>query len=474
MTHRYSEIAAHLATSIDKGVYLPGDRLPGVRATSSHEGVSPTTVVAAYRQLEEEGYIEARPRSGFFVRSRLRERLAEPVTTKPPVRPRPVSGQELVLQMLHSINDASIVQLGASIPDPEFLPGPAVKRAVHAASNKARNWSATYEVPPGLPGLRQQVARRMTKSGCITDPEDIVITSGCQEAMFLSLKSVTQPGDVVAIESPTYYGLLQAIDALGLKALEIPTDPQSGMSVDALQLAFEQWPVRACVVVPNFSNPLGALMPPEKKAQLVRLINRYPEVVLIEDDIYGDLPFNGVRPGLLKAMETKHNVIHCSSLSKSLAPGLRIGWIASGRHREQLEYQKFVTNCATSTLSQLAAESLLSGGNFDRHLREMRGLLARNVNRISEAVSEHFPAGTRMTRPAGGMCLWVEFAGKVDTTSLSHAAMAQGISFAPGEMFSSTPGKYKNCLRLNCAISWHQRVERAIATLGRLALSTRY
>ena len=231
----------------------------------------------------------------------------------------------------------------------------------------------------------------MATNGCAVSPETITITSGCQEAVFLTLKTITKPGDVIAIESPTYYGPLQIIDSLGLKALEIPTDPRTGMSIDALKLALEQWPIRACVVVANFSNPLGACMPEDKKSELVSLINQYPEVFLVEDDIYGDLCFSGVRPGLLKSKDKLGNVIYCSSFSKTLTSALRVGWIVNDVLQNEFQYQKFVTNCATNSLGQYAVTNLLETGSYDRHLKTFRTALASNVNRILSAVVEYFP-----------------------------------------------------------------------------------
>jgi DNA-binding transcriptional MocR family regulator len=468
MANLYSELANHLAVGIDKGIFQPGDRLPGVRVTSRNEGVSPSTVVAAYRQLEMEGYIEARPRSGFYVRTRLQSNLAEPKTSRPGARPKPVTGQELVLRLVQNISTPDLVQLGANIPDPEFLPTRAVSRTLVAIANSARHAISSYEVPPGLPELRLQIARHMAGIGCITNPDDIVITSGCQEALYLSLKSVTKPGDVVAIESPGYYGLLQAIDSLGLKVLEIPTHPRHGLSIEALELALEQWPIKACVVIPNFSNPLGSLMSAERKKALVSLVNQHRQVTLIEDDIYGDLCFEGPRPSTLKSLDTKGNVMHCSSFSKTLASGIRIGWVISETHHQQLAYEKFVINCAASTINQHTVARLLGSGIYDRHIRSMRIGLAQNTSRLIDRVSQHFPEDTKITRPTGGMTLWVELSKGMDTTQLSHEALAEGISIAPGQIFSSSADKYKNCLRLNCGLAWNNKAERAIETLGKL------
>jgi DNA-binding transcriptional MocR family regulator len=469
MDHLYHQIANRLATSIEQGVLAPGDKLPGVRVTSTNEGVSPATVVAAYRHLEDDGYVEARPRSGYYVRPRIRSSLEEPATSQPDNRPSPVTGQQLVLQLVRSISDPHTVTLGANVPDPSFLPTTAIGKSIVKVGHQYRHQVVGYQVPPGLPELRVQVARRMLQIGSVTSPDDVLITAGCQEAIYLSLKSVTSPGDVVAIESPTYYGLLQAIESLGLKALEIPTHPRDGISVDALKLALEKWPVKACALVANFSNPLGAMMPDDSKLALVELMNSHPGVTVIEDDIYGDLNFEGNRPSTLKSLDRMDNVIYCTSLSKSIGAGLRIGWVVSRRHHERLCYEKFVANCATSTLGQYTALALFENGSFDRHLRGMRLALAQSASRMIERVGEHFPTGTRITQPRGGMTLWVELPDNRDATALAQQALAQGISVAPGQIFSCLPDKFRHFLRLNCAVAWSDRMERAVKDLGDMA-----
>lgn len=468
MSTLYANLANRFASSIDQGIYQPGEKLPGVRTTSRSEGVSPATVVSAYQHLEQEGYIEAKPRSGYYVRLRSQAKLQAPKTSRPSKKPQPVSGQAMVLQLIQSLGNRDICQLGANIPDDQFLPASQVERAVTRAMKNTTHWNSSYEAPPGYLPLRQQIAKRMTENGCLTDPENIVITSGCQEAIFLTLKGITRPGDVVAIESPTYYGLLQVIESLGLKALEIPTDPSTGISIEALQLALEQWPVKACVVVANFSNPLGACMPDEQKRELVKLINQHQDVVLVEDDIYGDINFTGRRPGILKSLDEVGNVVYCSSFSKTLTSALRVGWIVNEHLSEQLQFQKFVTNCATNSIGQYAIADLLANGKYERHLKTLRLALAQNVNRILGAVGEYFPDNTRVATPTGGMSVWLELAKSVNTTDITNQAFDKGISIAPGVIFSSSPNKYSHCLRLNCAVGWSPRIEQALKTLGEL------
>ena len=466
MTYLYEKLASEVAGQIKQGIFRAGDRLPGVRVFSGQRNISAATAVAVYRKLEDEGFIEAKARSGFFVRARPISTIAEPGISKPKTRPRPVSGQELALQLVKAANEPDMVQLGTAVPDPSFFPARAVERALSTTVRQQRLRATGYAFPPGISELRQQISRRMAESGCSVSAEDIVITNGCQEAITLALRALTSPGDLVAIESPTFYGLLQVIDSLGLKALEIPTHPRDGISLEALQLALEQWPVTTCIVVPNYSNPLGYCMADERKRQLVKLLTMH-RIPLIEDDVYGDLGFSQRRPSTCKAYDKNGTVLHCSSFSKTLSPGLRIGWIAPGRYLEKVEYLKYVTNLATSTAPQLAVAQLLESGAYERHLRKVRNEYAFAVERMIEAVDRHFPEGTKVTRPQGGFVIWIELAKEVDTFELARQLLDQGISIAPGPIFSASQ-RYRNFMRLSCACEWTNRIERALATIARL------
>lgn len=464
----YSTLAREIVERIEQGLYRPGDRMPGVRVLSTQRGVSIATAVAAYRRLEDDGYIEARQRSGFYVRARAHPRAAEPGTSAPRVRPSPVTGQELVLRLVKATNDPGVIQLGAAVPDPAYLPTRAIERALARAARQRLRIMA-YEFPPGAPELRRQVARRMAEIGCPVDPDEVVITNGCQEALILALRAVTRPGDVVAIESPTFYGMLQALDSLGLEALEIPTHPRTGMSLEALELALERWPVKACVAVPNFSNPLGYCMPNENKRRLVALL-KARGIPLIEDDVYGDLGFAQRRPSICRALPGA-DVLYCASFSKTLSSGLRIGWIAPGKHLERVEYLKYVNNLATATVPQLAIADLLESGGYERFLRQVRGDYARAVTRMVDAVTRHFPDGTKITQPEGGFVIWIELPKEVDSFALARRALAEKISIAPGPIFSATQ-KYRNYIRISCACAWDARVESALAALGRMIRDT--
>lgn len=463
----YHQVADEIDKRIASGVYVPGERLPGVRALARKRGVSVATAVAAYQKLADQGRIEARPRSGFYVRVRQAIQAIEPAARTRATPPRLVTTQAMAMALLKSANDPGIVQLGAAVPDPSFLPTQAIARAMSQVMRTQRAKAAGYMMPPGSPELRRQIARRMSEAGTEVSADDIVITTGCQEALGLALRAVTSAGDVVAVESPAFYGLLHVLESLGLEALEIPSHPREGIALDALAFALERWPVKACVLAPNYGNPLGCCMSDDAKRALIRLLGKH-RVPLVEDDVYGDLGFTAPRPSTCKGLAPRADILHCSSYSKTLAPGLRIGWVtANGARRDRVEHLKYVTSIASPTAPQLAVAELLASGRYDRYLREARSRYASAVARMSDAVMKYFPEGTRLSQPQGGFVIWVELPEGTDSFALARRALRRNVSIAPGPLFSAS-GRYANFIRLSSARVWDARLERALSTLGNL------
>ena len=462
----YETVAGDIFALIDSGTLLPGDRVPSVRRLSLQKGVSVSTVLEAYRLLEDRGVIVARPQSGYYVRSRARP-VAEPAITNPPKAPSPVGVHDLVSRVLGAGHDPAVVQLGAAFPGHELMPVAKLQRILSATARRYPESLTTYATPPGREELRRQIARRTLDWGCNLTADDLIVTHGCMEALNLCLRAVAKPGDIVALESPTYFGLLQIIESLGLKALEIPTHPRDGISLEALALACERERVSACLVMSNVSNPLGAVMPDAAKKRLVRLLGERG-IPLIEDLVYGDLYFSPTPPRAAKAYDRHGMVMLCSSFSKTLAPGFRVGWVAPGRYRAAVERLKFVSSVGNPELLQLTIAGFLENGGYDHQLRSLRRAFAERIDRTKRAVCEHFPEGTRATSPAGGFVLWVELPPGVDSLALYESTMREGISIAPGPMFSAA-NRYRNCIRLNCGCTWTPAVERALARVGELA-----
>jgi DNA-binding transcriptional MocR family regulator len=462
----YETLATQLKDRIRQGVYPPGERVPSVRRLSVQHRVSPATVVAAYRLLESHGWLEARPQSGFFAR--------QPEVATPPARttaagqgPCAVNVTELAVRLSRNTQRLDLVSLGAAVPHPDFLPLKDLRASLNRCLRGTVDVGSRYSFPPGEEALRLRIARRAAESGCAFGPDDIVITDGCQEALNLALRAVAQAGDIIAIESPAFFGTLQAIESLGMQALEIPSDPDTGISLEALTLALERWPVKAVAVVSNFSNPTGSLMPDAHKSRLVKLLAAR-DIPLIEDDIYADLAHGREGPRAAKAYDAEGRVLYCSSFSKTIAPGYRVGWIVPGRWRRQVEHLKYVGTMATATLTQLAVADYLADSRYERHLVRVRRAYADNLARLQAGIERYFPPGTRTSRPQGGFVLWVELPEGRDSMVLYEKALAAGISFTPGRLFSPQD-KYGNGLRLAAALPWSARVEGALAELGRLA-----
>ncbi len=462
----YENIADRIARLIRKGTYRTGEKIPSVRSLSKQMDVSISTVVKAYYHLENQGLIEARPQSGYYVRHQLSRVLPEPDVGLSAPAPTHVSVGELVMMVMRDMRNPGLVPLGVATPNPENLPADKLNRILFKVARSNNYQAISYEFPPGNERLRVQLAQRALKAGCSLTPDQFVITSGCLEAVMLSLRAVCRPGDTVAIETPIFYNLLQLIEMLDLKALEIPTHPITGISLPALRYALEHNPVHACLVIPNFNNPFGSRMPEENKEELVMLLASHG-IPLIENDVYGDLGFLQERPGIAKRYDKKGLVIHCSSFSKTLAPGYRVGWVVAGRFQESIERLKAVNNIATATLPQMAIAEFLANGGYDQYLRKIRGVYGRQTSLMAKAVERYFPKGTRVNTPSGGFVLWVEMPVGVDSIQLYEEALSCGITIAPGTIFSAT-GKYSNFIRLNAAY-WSKRIEQAVATVGGLA-----
>ena len=462
----YEALAEKIAFLVEEGTYRPGERVPSIRSLSQQFRVSINTVKEAYRLLEDRRVIEARPQSGFFVCARYPEAVSTPMVSPPDISPVTVSTGELTARVMRDTLDPTLIQFGCAIPNPELLPIDRLNRMLAGEVRRLRTQSIAYAIPPGNPRLRKQISRRLVMSGCAVRPDEVVITDGCTEAVALALRSLCQAGDAIAAASPDYFNFLQLIESLGLRALEIPTDPGEGISLEALSYALEHNQVKACVVISNFNNPLGSVMSDERKQQLVELLAAR-DIPLIEDDIYGDLAHDGHRPSVAKAYDRDGRVLLCSSFSKTLAPGYRVGWIAPGRYRESIERLKMVSTIASAAPTQMAIAEFLANGGYDHHLRTIRRVYASKVAQMSDAIGRYFPEGTRISRPRGGFSLWVEMPQGVDAVRLYREAHAAGITLAPGNLFSVS-GKYRNCVRLNAAF-WSEREVRAIEKLGKLA-----
>jgi DNA-binding transcriptional MocR family regulator len=430
--------------------------------------LSISTVYRAYTELEAMGLVEARPKSGYYVSSAVLDPLEPPAVRKKPSLPRKVTLTDMVPSIVAAMNDPDMLPFGSSSIAPDLLPYKTIARILKSFTAQEVKTQLGYTLSEGVYELRRQLARRMLGGMDGVVAEDIVITNGCSEALTLALKATVKPGDAIAVESPTHFGLLQLLNELGVLIVEVPTDPQKGLLVEELEKVLTRHPIKACVVIPNFHNPLGALMPDTAKKEMVALLNRH-SIPLIEDSIYAELHYGSQRPAPLKIYDRKDLVITCSSFSKTLVPGFRIGWILPGpRFLKKVRRLKASINVSSATLNQNILANYLAGNSYERHLRTLRQKLKNQTLNAVRAISANFPSPTRMAVPRGGALLWVQLPDGLDSNALYLKALSHGISILPGTACSMS-GQFNNCIRIGCGFPFTEKMEKGIETLGQLA-----
>ena len=473
MPKRYEIVADYIADQIHSGLLKTHERVLSVRQCADELGVSISTVIRGYELLQDRMLIESRPQSGFFVSQRF-ELPQAPETSSPEQRPVEVNLGKLAVKIIKSSQNNQLIQLAVALPKIDV---PAIAQLNRITAQIAREQSKTnqmitvdnisdYDSPSGNRDLRRKIAQRLLSGGVKVHPDEVVITVGCQEALVLSLNAVTKAGDTVAVESPNYYGMLQAIETLGLKALEIPTDAETGISLSALELAIREWSVKACVLAPNYSNPLGSCIPDQRKKRLAEMLEN-ADIALIEDDINSDLTYDNHRPKAIKSYDKTGNVLLCSSLSKTLSPGLRVGWVVPGRWLEKVQHLKLCNSGANASITTLAAARYLETGTFDRHLRQMRQHYKHQRDYFLQLAAQHFPEDIRITHPQGGYILWIRLPKGVDGMDLYERALEEKIAISPGALFSVNQ-QYNHFIRINYGQETAQNLEKATILLGRL------
>ena len=471
----YKRLAAHYLDAIRAGQLARGERMPSLRGLMRQHSVSLSTAIQVCRELEAGGWLEARDRSGYFVRAPARAGIAplkEPANSGVAPDPAQYVGIHARVSAFVSNRRNQAVKVNFSIARaaPQLYPGEALRAAVHKGLRQRPELLTVAPQQRGDAGFRSVLARRALASGMTLAPDDILVTNGCIEALNLALRAVAQAGDTIAVESPTFYGLLQVLESLGLRALEIPTSPQTGISLEALQLAADTYgDIKAVVVVPHLQNPLGSVMPDANKQGLLRLCEERG-IALIEDDTYSALIDSGTPLRAIKSWDAHGQVIHCASLHKILAPGMRLGWMAAGRWQARVEMLKYAQTRNNESLSQVGAGQFMATGAYDRHLRRLRGALATQRERTAEAIAHYFPSGTRMNLPPGGLQLWVELPARLSANLLCEAALAEHILIAPGSLFSNS-GRFDHFARLNCGWPYTAEIDAALRRLGELATS---
>lgn len=462
----YLRLAEEIAASIRGGAWGTGERLPSVRQLARERGLSAATVIRAHELLEELGYVESVPRSGHYVSGSWREQLGSTQASPSAGLSAPLDVGEIPFQMFDSIRGRKVVPFGSAFAGPELFPLAKLGHALALSARSLDPWRTVQDLADGNLELRKRIAQRYLRHGAHVSPNEIVITSGAMEALNLCLQAITRPGDTIVIEAPTFYGCLHAVKTYGLRAFEIPTHARDGVDLKALARLLSTAPVRACWFMTTFQNPLGASMPPSAKRELVRLLEAR-NVPLIEDNVYAELYHGTAPPKLTKAFDRRGVVLDCGSFSKCLAPGYRVGWVAAGRYAQAVRRSKFMSSLGTNIAAQDATAAFLRTGTYDRHLRQLRRVLAKQQSAALESLHKHLGEGFRVTRPDGGYFLWIELPSAVNAVELYRLALARGISIAPGPVFSLHRG-FDHFIRLNYGHPWTAASDAAVATMAEI------
>jgi DNA-binding transcriptional MocR family regulator len=463
---RYEELASAIEELIENRSLLPGEKIPSVRAMREKTGASFSTILQAFALLENRGLVEARPQSGFYVRPRPRERasLGARAGVAPGGAPKKKIDEFIAESFSRSMNDRNVVQLAELSPSRELLPTKQMLSILARMCREGDGEILLFESPQGAAELRRQIAKRNLYSIGPVSPEEIITTSGGYESWNLCLRATAKPGDAVLVTSPTYFGLFDIVEGLAMKPVEIPPHPTQGVCLESFERALGQERVGACLILPGFESPFGTLMPPETRRRVVELAAA-AEVPIIEENVYADLYFGPKPLPPLKSFDETGNVLYCSSFSKTISPGFRLGWIAPGRFRQDLLRVRFLSTISAASLVQKSIATFLAAGGYDRHLRFMRRTLKAQADAYARVIRRAFPEGTRVVTPSGGHAMWIGLPAGTDSLALYRRALDEDIVIGPGPLFSNA-WQYHDWVRISFALPCNAKVQRALRHLG--------
>lgn len=461
----YTEIADGIASQIRNGVLKAGDRLPSVRMMCQEHRVSMNTAKRVFLELESQSLIESKPQSGYFVSRIMSVKLPLPEISRPSLIANNDEPDELISRVYENMGKKGITFFSIGVPSGDLLPQAKLKKEIINATRELKEGGTEYEELQGNLKLRRMIAVRSLQWGGNLNEYDLVTTNGGMNALSFCLMALGKPGDTIAIESPCYPGILQLANGFGLNVLELPTHPTTGIEIEALKKVIPQ--INLCLLIPNFNSPLGSCMPDENKKEIVQLLSEN-NIPLIEDDVYGDLYFGAIRPKCCKSFDKDGNVLYCSSISKTLAPGYRVGWIAPGKYKSKIMKLKLLHSTSSISIVNEAVANFLKSGRYEKHLQQMRRAVQNNYQNYVQTIADYFPEGTKTSRPQGGLSLWVEFDKKIRTTELYDLAIKQNISIAPGRMFS-LQDQFENCMRLCMGLPWTEETQLCLQKVGHVA-----
>jgi len=383
-------------------------------------------------------------------------------------------GSSVIRELLKLTEQPDIISFGGGLPAPEVFPLKEFKNACNYVLDNDGAQALQYGTTEGYRPLREMIARHTVRYSVEVKPENILITSGSQQALDFIGRLFVNRGDYIVVESPTYLGALQAWNAYGAQYISVPMD-EHGMIVDALEKALRIGP-KFIYVLPNFQNPSGATLSLERRQQIVELADKYG-VPIVEDDPYGQLRYEGEHLPSLMYLDSQFrgedaaytgNVIYLSTFSKLLSPGLRVAWvIAPEQVIKKLVHTKQAADLHTATFNQMVAYEVGKGGFLDEHVKVIRAIYKERRDVMLETMEEIWPANTHWTKPQGGMFLWGILPPGMDTAEIIKTAIDRKVAFVPGAAFHANGGG-KNTMRLNFSYCSPELIREGTTRLGLL------
>jgi DNA-binding transcriptional MocR family regulator len=466
-TPLYLQIRDRMRYLIQTGTLASRMKLPSIRALAASLQVNKLTIIEAYSGLEAEGLIHARQGSGYFVSCA--------VIDAPRLRSTFSPTQQVIIQeqgkngffeqftaSVRAQQRGDLIDFSSGFPRVPCLAN--LQKIAKRAFNHAADNLFQYDLPQGQRTLQHQIAQLLVMQGLSIGTDDIVITNGSEQALFLAMHHYVRPGDWVIVESPTYHGALGILENLDAKVIGIPVS-ETGINLELLEQYLRSHRPKLIYTISTLHNPTGLTTSLSHRQQLLALAEQY-ECPILEDNAYEGLNFEPVPPPI-KALDKHDWVIYINTFSKTLMPGLRVGhMVVTGASYRPILEQKLLQDLHASTVSQAIVSEFLASGHYQRHLNRMRTTTMQSRNTMLQALERHFPAEASWTIPQGGLFLWVHLPDRLPLRDVCREALAEGILIADGAAFFPGQQGYK-AIRLNFSHP-PEAIEQGIAILGRL------
>lgn len=459
--YKSEQLARSIRALIENGSWQAHSKLPSLREQVQRSGFSLMTVLNAYQELEAQGLVYSKEKSGYFVAGNLAtQALAHHPETKLNAH---IEINSQVFNYLKATQDEEIVPLGSAFPCSDLLYNAKLMQIIAQHAKRKRSYLNSDSMPPGNLELRKIIASRYSLQGIPTDANDIVITSGALEALNLSLQALTQAGDYILLQQNIFYGAWQAAERLGLKVITIPEHPQHGFDLVSFEAALNKYPIKVCWLMLNSHNPIGFTVSNEIKFQIAKLLHEH-QVYLIEDDVYQELYYGAQKPLPMKYFDQHNYVLHCSSFSKTIGMGTRIGWVHVGKFSNAIQHLQMMSTLSASTLVQHALVDFLPSHHYEKHLRQLRLQLEHNKQVFYQFLKTHLSTQCEIYYYSSGYFLWVKFPEHVDSMSLYRQLLEYKIAIAPSSLFRLNT-LTQNFIRINCSFNLNDRIQQALEQL---------